>query len=86
MSKNKVLSGSPLPAALGASFPAFECFETREAALAFIPKPEAKGFQTSTDGEGFDAVEHGFGIVGALQFIVGNAGAQMMDVMKTDVA
>lgn len=68
------------------SLQALDHLEAGEAAAAFIPQTVAQRFQTPSNGEKLYTRKHRLGIMGPLQLIIWNPGAQVMYVVKTDVS
>ena len=52
----------------------------------FVPETEAEASQTGEQGERLDGVEEGFGAVASLEMVIGDARAQVVDVMEADIA
>jgi len=57
-----------------------------ELLTAFVPKAIGEGFEAGKERDGFDGLKERFGAVTFLEVIVRNRRAQVMDVMKADVA
>src|ERR1043165_5094981 len=57
-----------------------------ELLAAFVPKAKGEGFEAGKEGDGFDGLKERFGAMAFLEVIVRNRRAQVMDVMKADVA
>ena len=57
-----------------------------KAALMFVPQAERKGFEALQKRDGFNRLKQRFGLMAFLQVVIGNPCAQMMNVMKPDVA
>lgn len=57
-----------------------------ELAAFFIPKPIGEGFETGKQGDVFDGLKQRFGIVAFFQMVIGDARAEVVEVMKSDVA
>jgi hypothetical protein len=55
-------------------------------AALFIPKTETERFQAAEQRDGPHALKQPIGFMAPLQVIVGNPRAQMMEVMKPNVA
>ena len=53
--------------------------------LLFIPQAEEQRFEAFRKRQRFD-LEHGILVVAFLQFVIGDPWAQVMDVMKTNIA
>ena len=53
---------------------------------AFVPKAIGEGFEAGKEGDRFDGLKERFGAVAFLEVIVRDRRAQVMDVMKADVA
>ena len=51
-----------------------------------IPETKGEGFEAGKQRDGFDSLEQRLGPVTFLQVVIWNPGAQMVDVMKADVA
>ena len=52
----------------------------------FVPEPESKRFQTRQEGDRFYSLKDRICLMTLLQVVIGNAGAQVMNVMESDVA
>src|SRR5260221_1190784 len=50
-----------------------------------VPQAELQRFQTGEHRDGFDSLEKRVGLVTLLEIVVGNARAEVMDVVKADV-
>lgn len=55
-------------------------------ATLFIPETEGEGFQTGEQRDRLDALEQRVGAVASLEIVVRDARAQMVNVMRADVA
>ena len=51
-----------------------------------VPEPKRKGLEAGKQRYWLNGLKERFGLVALLQIIVGNARAQMMNVMKPDIA
>jgi len=60
--------------------------EAHELAPSLVPEPVARGAEARAEGDGFDAAEEGMRPVTPLEVVVRNPGAQVVDVMKSNVA
>jgi len=63
-----------------------EMAETDEFAALFVPETERERLEAGEQGDGWHGLKQGLGLVASLQIVIGDAGAQVMDVMETDVA
>ena len=52
----------------------------------FVPKPVAERFETGEQRDGFHRLKQWLGVMAFLQVVIGNARAEMVDVMEPDVA
>ena len=52
----------------------------------FVPQAEGERFETGGQGERLNGLKQGFGAVAFFQMIIRDAGAQMVNVVKSDVA
>ena len=59
--------------------------EAHELAQSLVPEPEAGGAEAGEERDGFDSPEERMGLMASFQVVVGNSGAQVMDVMVSDV-
>src|SRR6185369_15155536 len=57
-----------------------------ELLTAFVPKAIGEGFEAGKERNRFDGLKERFGAMAFLQMIVRNRRAEVMDVMKADVA
>ena len=60
--------------------------ESHQLLLLLIPKPESERLQARFQRQGLDVGEHAVFIVTGSKLIVGDAWAQMVYVVKTDIA
>ena len=60
--------------------------EANHLPVALIPKAKMEGFQARKQGHRFDGLEEWFGTLTPFEIVVRDSRAQMMDVVKTDVA
>ena len=60
--------------------------ESHPLLVLFIPQTESDGLQARDEGNRLDLPEKCIRIVAFLQMVVGNGRAQMMDMMKADIA
>ena len=60
--------------------------EAHELAALFIKQPKTERAQTGQQRDRFYFLEQRIGVVTALQVVIWNARAQVMDVMETNVA
>src|SRR5204862_8241961 len=63
-----------------------EVAEADQLFALLVPESEREGFKTSQQCDGLHALKQGIGIVASLQIVIGNTRAQMMDMVKADVA
>src|SRR4051812_29397203 len=59
---------------------------TDQLARRFVPQPEGERLQAADERNRFHALKQRLGLVAPLEVVIGNARAQVMDVMKSDVA
>ena len=52
----------------------------------FIPETEGEGLQAGEQRDGFDGLEQWLRLMAFFEVIIGNSRAEMMDVVKADVA
>ncbi len=52
----------------------------------FVPQPIRKGLQARHHGDRFNLLEERIGAVAFFQVVIGDTRAQMVNMMKTDVA
>src|ERR1022692_3869742 len=64
----------------------FELAVADQPALLFIPETESERLQAAQQRDGFDGLKQRFCFVAFLQMVIRNARAEMMNVMKADVA
>src|ERR1700691_694504 len=57
-----------------------------EFAAFFIPQAERNGFHARKEGDGFDLLKEWVGLVAFLQVVIGDARAEVVNVMEPDVA
>src|SRR5687768_1435036 len=67
-------------------FKVFQVAEPHQLSALFIPETEGEGLQDGEEGDGLDALEKGMGAVASLEVVIGNARAEMVNVMEADVA
>lgn len=60
--------------------------ETNQAMLFLIPEAEGQGFEAAEQGYGRHGLKQRLRVVTSLQIVIGNPRAQVMNVMKPDVA
>ena len=60
--------------------------ETNQPVTLLIPEPEGEEFEAGEQRDGRHALEQRLRLVAPLQIVIGNLRAQMMNVMKPDVA
>ena len=63
-----------------------EFAEADEFFVLLVPKAEGEGFEAGPKGDSFYALEKGMGFVATLEVVIGDAGAQVVNVVETDVA
>ena len=59
--------------------------EADQLAGIFIPEPEIDGSHTGGEGDRFDGLKQGAGLVATLQVVIGNFGTQVVNVVKSNV-
>ena len=64
----------------------FELAVADQPVLLFIPETESERFQAPQQRDGFDGLKQRLRFVAFLQVIIRNARAEMMNVMKADIA
>src|SRR6266850_2815305 len=62
-----------------------EMAEADEFVTLFVPKPEGQRFKTAEEAYRLDLLEEWVRFVASLQVVIGNARAQMVNVVKADV-
>jgi len=86
-SRRVLLPGS---SGVGAFFLVFahvaQMAEADQLVAFFIPEPEGQRFEAAEEGDWLDLLEKWIGVVASFQIVIGNADAEMVNVMKTDVA
>src|SRR5579872_5689091 len=60
--------------------------ETDQFTSLFVPETEGERFETGKQSDRLHTLEQRVRVVAFLQIVIGNPRAQMMDVMKSDVA
>ena len=60
--------------------------EAHELAVFFVPKAEGHGFASFPESDGVDAGEDLVRVLTALEVLVGDARAEVVDVVEADVA
>ena len=55
-------------------------------APALVPEAEVEAFEAGEQGDGFDGLKEWFGPVAAFELVVGDARAEVVDVVETDIA
>ena len=60
--------------------------ETDKPAPLLIPKPEIERLEAFEESQGFHASKEWMGIVASFQVVICNARAEVMDMMKADIA
>ena len=60
--------------------------ETNQTMLFLIPEAESQGFEAAEQGNGWHGLKQWLRVVTTLQIVIGNPWAQVVNVMKSDVA
>jgi hypothetical protein len=60
--------------------------ETHKLSFLLVPEMESDRFKAAKESEWFNSLKYHVRFVAAFQIVIWNSGAQVMNMMKTDVA